>query len=101
MDLTQEQLDAIITAVLTKAKIDLMRDIIVKKDLEGFATKEEVRTIAIDVANVIASLKTDLSKDIAKTNEAVTKVASETETKIKELRTTPAEVKGWWNRDII
>ena len=93
--LTQEQLDAIIAAVLTKAKIDLMRDIINKTALadilKDFVTKDQLN-----------ELKTSVSQDIAKTNEAVTKVASETETKIKALQTSPPEIKKhWFDRELI
>jgi|SRR5467141_505917 len=97
MDLTQEQLDTIIAAVIEKTKNtfnELLKNVITKDSLaevmKQFVTSEQLN-----------EFKTSVSQDIAKANEAITKVASETETKIKELRTTPAAVKSWWNRDII
>jgi hypothetical protein len=101
MELTQEQLDTIINAVVVKTKEQFvlemdtrLKDVITKPGLlevmKLVSTKQDLE----DLKNAIATSE-------AKTNEAITKIANETETKIQQLRTTPAENKAWYNRELI
>jgi len=101
MDLTQEQIQAIADIVLEKCKKMfsemniLLQDVITKASLaevmKQFITKDQLN-----------EFKTSVSQDIAKANEAITKVASETETKIKALETSaPAVKKHWYDREVI
>lgn len=101
MDLTPEQIQAIVDIVLEKCKSvfndirnSIPKDVITKEALaevlKSFSTKEDLT----DLKNAIATSE-------AKTNEAVKKIAEETETKIQALRTTPAENKAWYDKELI
>ena len=89
MDLTQEQLDAIISNVLTRAETKL----------KVFATKiiedldiPDVRNMATKkfVTDGIETLRVAVTTELSKTNESVNKIAAETDVKIKELTTKKA-----------
>lgn len=98
MELTPEQIQAIVAIlfplILAKVKEHELKDIITKPMLieivTGLCTKQDLE----DLKNAIATSE-------AKTNEAVKKIADETETKIQTLRTTPAQNKAWYDKELI
>lgn len=102
MELTAEQLDQIVNAVLEKSKVafnEMLKE--VRKDV---VTKEALKEVMKEVVtkDALKDFQTAVSQDFAKTNETVTKIATETETKIKQLQITPADVKkSWWDRELI
>lgn len=98
MELTPEQIQAIVAIlfplILAKVKEHEPKDVITKPALieivTGLCTKQDLE----DLKNAIATSE-------AKTNEAVKKIADETETKIQALRTTPAQNKAWYDKELI
>ena len=94
MDLTPEQLQSIVDSVLEKAKSSMQRYL--QKMVEDLDIPD-VRNMATKkfVSDAIDALKTGFNDEFKKTNEAVTKVAEETDTKIKAL--TPPASKPWYS----
>lgn len=91
MDLTQEQLDQIISGVVQKVKNSF------KNEIESI--KQSIPDIADTVTkkhltDCIESLKEGFNKEIVALQESVKKIAEETDTKIREL--TPPKNKPWW-----
>lgn len=102
MELTAEQLDQIVNAVMEKAKAGF--NAMLKEHGKDVVTKEALKEVMKEVVtkDALKDFQTAVSQDFAKTNETVTKIATETETKIKQLQTTPADVKkSWWDRELI
>ena len=104
MDLTQEQIQSIADIVLEKCKNMftevnvILKDVITKQALNEILTNTQFDFITKGQLN---EFRTSVSQDIAKANEAITKVASETETKIKALETSaPAVKKHWYDREL-
>lgn len=93
MDLTPEQLASIVQAVLDKVEAKLKPTLqklvedLELPDVKGLITKKAFQ-------EAIEALKTGFNDEFKKTNEAVTKIATETETKIQAL--TPPKSKPWY-----
>lgn len=90
MDLTPEQLQQIADLVWSKAEPavkkycqKLVEDLDIP-DTRNLATKKHVSDLVTEALKPI-------TEEINKTNEAVTKVASETDVKIKELTTNKSD----------
>lgn len=90
MDLTQEQIDAIVTSTSNTVMNKL------EPKIAQFCTKQiedldipDTRNMATKkfVGDAIVEAIKPVTEEIAKTNTAVTKIATETETKITELTT--------------
>lgn len=93
MELTPEQMASIVSAILEKVEAKLKPTLTkLVEDLELPDTKQFATKKMLDTA--IEALRNGFNDEFKKTNEAVTKIATETETKIKEL-TTPKS-SSWW-----
>lgn len=92
MDLTPEQIEMIVSAVMnklepkTKASITKMIEDLDLPDTRNMASKKYVN-------DAIAEGIKPVTEELTKTNEQVTKIASDTDVKIKELAT-----KSSWSR---
>lgn len=93
MDLTEEQLNQIITTVLSKAKTQIANA--VKSAIED-ADIPDTRNLASKkfVTDLLENLKTGLNTEIVALQEAIKKVATETDTKINAL--TAPKTKPWY-----
>lgn len=94
MDLTPEQIDAISDKVMERSTSSMQK--FCKKLIEDLDIPD-VRNMATKkmVTDTIDALRNGFNEEFKKTNEAVTKVASETETKIQQL--TPPKSKPWYS----
>lgn len=93
MDLTQEQLDTIVERVLEKSKPSIKS--FLQKQLEDLDIPD-TKTLATKkmVTDTVEALRNGFNEEFKKTNEAITKVAAETEIKIQQL--TSPKSKPWW-----
>lgn len=86
MDLTQEQIDSIISAVMNKLEPKVLATITKKiedldiPDTRNMATKKFVNDAIVEAIKPV-------TEEVTKANVAITKVATETEVKINELST--------------
>lgn len=93
--MTPEEIKAMLDEFKKQINEDLKTSFnVIKKDLndaiKNHANKEDIENV-----------KTAFATDIAKTNEAVNKIALETETKIKQLsETIPAIKKAWYDKEL-
>lgn len=93
MDLTPEQLSQIVSAVLEKVEAKLKPTLqklvedLELPDVKGLVTKKVFE-------QTIEAIKTGFNDEFKKTNEAVTKIATETDIKIAAL--TPPKSKPWY-----
>lgn len=86
MELTQEQIDAIIVGVLSKIESSVKN--LVTKQIEDLEIPDS-RNMASKkfVTDALEGFKTIVTQELTKTNEAVNKIATDTDVKIKELTT--------------
>lgn len=94
MDLTPEQIEAIVEKVLERARTSmqkycqkLVEDLDIP-DVRNMATKKHV-------TDIVEALKNGFNDEFKKRDEAITKIATETETKINAL--TPPKSKPWYS----
>lgn len=93
MDLTPEQVASIVDAVFQRVEAKLKPTLNkLVEDIEIPDVRKLITKQAFESA--IEALKTGMNDEFKKTNEAVNKIATETDVKIKELSTPKSS--SWW-----
>lgn len=93
MPLTDEEVNSLLEKLIEKFKPSIKS--FVTKQLEDLDLPDTRNLVTKKLLNdTIETLRNGFNEEFKKRDEAITKIANETETKIKEL--TPPKSKPWW-----